>query len=92
MATKCKHFGANVVSILQGMQSNQDVSGSVNQSIDYVKAMCELAETLQITLRENPVDLLADLVENELASMDKAIEEAAKMIQVNGQYFLDGIF
>lgn len=82
MAVKCKQLGANIILILQGLYNDHDITENVSKSIEEVKAMSELAETLLGTLRENPAELIADLVENELASMDKAIEEAANMIQV----------
>lgn len=97
MADKCRQLGTSIISILQALQNDMDISDNVERAVSEVKAMRELAETLQGTLRENSSELLADLVENELSSMDKAIEEAANMIQVSKYilivlliFFIDG--
>lgn len=81
MAIKCKQLGTSIISVLEGLENGKNIVEKVKQSINDVKAMSDFAETLQGTLKENPIDLLADMVENELSSMDKAIEEAAKIMQ-----------
>lgn len=81
MTSKCKELGESLLGVFQGLQNERSVNGDVENAIGHVRAMNELAETLQGTLKENNVDL-GDLVENELSSMDKAIEEAVNIIQV----------
>lgn len=57
--------------------------------IDTVKKQLETISSLVATLTkaQKNVEMIGDLVENELLSMDKAIEEAANRIKVvDGQF------
>ena len=62
----------------------KEKSNSTNQQIDRVKKQSEVISTLisKMSKFQRNVEAIGDLVENELLSMDKAIEEAANRIQV----------
>lgn len=54
--------------------------GQINDVRQQFKKICELAATL--SSGQGNVEVIGSLVETELLSMDKAIEEAANRIQV----------
>lgn len=60
--------------------------GQINEVKQHFKKVCEIAITLS-TIQGN-VEVIGSLVETELLSMDKAIEEAANRIQVIVFYIL----
>lgn len=60
--------------------------GQINEVKQHFKKVCEIATTLS-TIQGN-VEVIGSLVETELLSMDKAIEEAANRIQVIVFYIL----
>lgn len=59
------------------------VTSNANAVEAKIRDVVELMERLTGTLKGDSVEMIEDLVENELASMDKAIEEAAKRIEVS---------
>lgn len=48
-----------------------------------VAEVADLIEKLTVALKGDSPEMIGDLVESELASMDKAIEEAARRIEVS---------
>lgn len=60
--------------------------GQINDVKQQFKKICELAATLSNA--QGNVEVIGSLVETELLSMDKAIEEAANRIQVIVYYIL----
>lgn len=48
-----------------------------------VAEVADLIEKLTVALKGDSAEMIGDLVESELAGMDKAIEEAARRIEVS---------
>lgn len=68
----------------------------VKSRIEEVKAKLQQITTMihDLSKKTDSTEIIGDIIENELANMDKAIEEAASNIQVNYysyffQYFLN---
>lgn len=90
MADACKQLGESVLTVLEALRINKNTDGCVNEASEKLKAVASLAETISGSLQGETADKLADMIDDELAAMDKAIEEAAKRIQVlkaNYYYF-----
>lgn len=83
MADACKQLGESVLELLASLRLNKSTQIYVDQTRDKLKAVESLAETISGSLQGENADKLADMIDDELTAMDKAIEEAAKRIQVN---------
>lgn len=76
MLDKCKQVGKDSVKLLTAWQTGikiNDCSEGLKITVDDVESMASLTQANES---------LGDLVEDELSIMDRAIEEAAKRIQV----------
>lgn len=73
---KCKQVGKDSVKLLTAWQT----SVKIDECSEGLKMTVNDVESLASSTQAN--ESLGDLVEDELATMDKAIEEAAKRIQV----------
>lgn len=77
MSEACKTTGRELVSILTSLQV--DTPSDLTSFRDLVVEIASLADGIK---SGDNVEVIGDLVESELASMDKAIEEAATRIEV----------
>lgn len=73
---KCKQVGKDSVKLLTSWQTGM----KIDECSEGLKVTVNDVESLASSTQAN--ESLGDLVEDELATMDKAIEEAAKRIQV----------
>lgn len=73
---ECKQVGKDSVKLLTAWQTGM----KIDECIEGLKITVNNVESLASSTQAN--ESLGDLVEDELATMDKAIEEAAKRIQV----------
>ncbi|XP_012256413.2 huntingtin-interacting protein 1 isoform X2 [Athalia rosae] len=80
MTDKCKQLGSQSLIMLGNIKEK---SSTAQDQIAIVKSKLKDISTQADTLMNNQgnADVIGDLVENELLSMDKAIEEAATRIQ-----------
>nr|CAD7262460.1 unnamed protein product [Timema shepardi] len=80
----CKLVGSDAVILLRNMKDRSkaaDVPGNVAAAKARVGQVDALVEKLMARLQGDTKEIIGDLVEDELASMDKAIEEAANRIE-----------
>lgn len=73
----------NLLASIKDRNKADDVAGNVAAVKSRVAEVAELIEKLTNALKGDSAEVIGDLVESELASMDKAIEEAAKRIEVS---------
>jgi huntingtin interacting protein 1 len=93
----CKLVGTSALNLLASIK-NRDKADDVASNVSTVKArvaeVADLIEKLTDALKGDSAEMIGDLVESELASMDKAIEEAARRIEVSVKcivyYFVEG--
>lgn len=82
MAGVCKEVAEACLSVFLAVRSKDSVKVSVGILQQKITHLAELANILNLTLKGEATEFIGDLVENELAIMDKAIEEASKKIEV----------
>lgn len=83
MADACKDLGETVLRLLESMRNGVDNRGAmVDNAVEKLKLVATLAQTISGSIRGETAETLADMLDGEMAAMDKAIEEAAKRIQV----------
>lgn len=97
IAEVCKLVGTSALNLLASIKNRNkadDVDGNVTAVKVKVAEVAELIEKLTDALKGDSAELIGDLVESELATMDKAIEEAARRIEVSiksvVKYFVKG--
>lgn len=73
---KCNQVGKDSVKLLTAWQTGI----KINECCESLKITLNDVESMASSIQEN--ESLGDLVEDELSIMDRAIEEAAKRIQV----------
>lgn len=88
MAETCKQLGEIVLKILCNLRENQERESLVNEAKEKLEEVASLAENINESLLGEKAENLADMLESEMIAMDKAIEEAANLIQVEPQFFL----
>lgn len=72
-----------MLKLLESLRNGVDNrSAMVNSAVEKLKLVSTLAQTISGSLRGETAETLADMLDGEMAAMDKAIEEAAKRIQV----------
>lgn len=79
IVSNLKEIGAETIKILQSSINEPTIS------VDYESVRARISDLFKLyrsMQNGNSVESLSDLVENELATMDKAIEEAAIRIEV----------
>ncbi|XP_044732673.1 huntingtin-interacting protein 1 isoform X2 [Chrysoperla carnea] len=81
MADECKRLGASVATLLQVLRSGTNIEAAVSDALTHLDALNNLVDQLSGQLKGDSADIIADLVDDELTQMDKAIEEAAKRIE-----------
>ncbi|CAK9800304.1 Huntingtin-interacting protein 1 [Anthophora plagiata] len=80
LTDECKQLGLRSLTMFNCIREKSPVTvGQINEVKQQFKKVCELAATLSNT--QGNVEVVGTLVEAELLSMDKAIEEAANRIQ-----------
>ncbi|XP_049295934.1 huntingtin-interacting protein 1-related protein isoform X2 [Anopheles funestus] len=77
-----KKLGQSITTLFQSLQKTSE-SGTVSERITDLKVKLEEVTTMIVDLgkQTDGTENLGDMVESELSSMDKAIEEAASRIQ-----------
>jgi huntingtin interacting protein 1 len=86
IAEVCKLVGSSALNLLASIKNQNkpdDVATNVITVKSRVSEVAELIEKLTNALKGDSAEVIGDLVESELASMDKAIEEAASRIVVS---------
>ncbi|XP_076246002.1 huntingtin interacting protein 1 isoform X2 [Calliopsis andreniformis] len=80
LTDECKQLGLLSLTMYSSMKEKSPTTvGQINEVKQQFKKICELAATLSNV--QGNVAIVGSLVEQELLSMDKAIEEAANRIQ-----------
>jgi huntingtin interacting protein 1 len=82
MADECKLLGEIILKILRCFKDRQDTSALQGQAVAKLEEVAALADNINVSLMGVNAGNLVDMLEDELAQMDKAIEEAANRIQV----------
>ncbi|XP_030761874.1 huntingtin-interacting protein 1-like isoform X1 [Sitophilus oryzae] len=81
MADSCKILGEVVLRLLQSIKENQSTEVIVKEAVEKLEEIVVLGENINMSLLGEKAENLVDMLESEMASMDKAIEEAANKIQ-----------
>lgn len=87
----CKLVGTSTLNLLASIKNRNkvdDVASNVITVKARVAEVADLIEKLTNSLKGNSAEMIGDLVESELACMDKAIEEAANRIEVSINCFV----
>lgn len=85
MITNLKKIGLESKAIIDFLQKNE--SNSVNYDDSQLRDIIfDLSKLYGSAMNGNSIEALGDMVDNELAIMDKAIEEAANRIEVLNIY------
>ncbi|XP_031837617.1 huntingtin interacting protein 1 [Nomia melanderi] len=80
LTDECKQLGVQSLTMFSYIKEKSPMTvGQINDVRQQFKKICELAATL--SSGQGNVEVIGSLVEKELLSMDKAIEEAANRIQ-----------
>jgi len=82
----CKLVGTSALNLLASIKNQNkadDVAGNVTTVKIRVAEVADLIEKLTDALKGDSAEMIGDLVESELVTMDKAIEEAAGRIEVS---------
>lgn len=82
MSEACKQLGTSILGVLNGLCNNTYDEEVMNKSFSQLQNVSSLADTINTSLQGATPENLLDLLENEMLAMDKAIEEAANVIQV----------
>lgn len=85
IAEVCRQVGTEALCLLTNAKEHKTVEDIQKQSECLrlkIKEVAELVEELTLALKGDSIDILEDLVEGELVAMEKAIEEAAKRMEV----------
>ncbi|PSN31546.1 Huntingtin-interacting protein 1 [Blattella germanica] len=89
IAEVCKLLGTTDLTLLASIKDRNkaaEVAGNIIKVQEKVSEVADLIEKLTNALKGDSAERIGDLVESELASMDKAIEEAAKRIETAALY------
>ena len=78
----------NLLASIKDRNKADDVAGNVTTVKVRVAEVAELIQKLTDALKGDSAEMIGDLVESELAIMDKAIEEAAGRIEVSMESFV----
>lgn len=81
MAEACKELGSIVLKLLNCLKNFESGADVVAEAIKKLNEIASLAENINTSLLGEKPENLADMLENEMIAMDKAIEEAANRIQ-----------
>ena len=82
MADECKRLGQNILDVLEAIEKNEAVDEDVTNTLQQLNNITSLAEVISGSLLGTTSEILSDMIEGEMMAMDKAIEEAARQIQV----------
>lgn len=83
MAEACKRLGEMVLKLLDCLKMRREGRESfVLNAREKLELVSSLAQTIRGSLQGESAETLADLLDGEMVAMDKAIEEAARRIEV----------
>lgn len=83
MAEACKQLGEMVLKLLYCMKTkSENREELVKKAKEKLELVSSLAQTIRGSLQGESAETLADMLDGEMIAMDKAIEEAAKRIEV----------
>lgn len=89
MSDRCKGVGQSCLQVFaDSLSPNPTVSTSISLMRQTLKELLDMSEQLQAMLQAGSSESVGEMVESELAAMDKAIEEAARRIEVSS-YFIN---
>ena len=86
MAEKCKNFGNSVVALLKSVRDESlghVVKDIAETTLGRINELASLIDRLTGQIKGDSEEIIGDMVETELANMDKAIEDAANRIAVS---------
>lgn len=83
MAEACKQLGESILTLLHDLSNDKCNEEMVSRATNQLENVVSLADAINTTLQGATPANLADLLESEMFAMDKAIEEAANLIQVS---------
>ncbi|XP_066909281.1 huntingtin-interacting protein 1 [Halyomorpha halys] len=82
MSDRCKGVGQSCLQVFtDSLSPNPTVSASIGLMRQTLKELLDMSEQLQAMLQAGSSESVGEMVESELAAMDKAIEEAARRIE-----------
>lgn len=78
-----KKWNQNVLDLFNSLKSTHSDTGAVKGCIENVRKQLESITSMihDLSKKSDSTELVGDVIEQELASMDKAIEEAASRIE-----------
>lgn len=78
-----KKWNQNVLDLFNSLRATQSDTGAVKANIDNVKKQLQSVTSMihDLSKKSDSTGLVGDVIEEELAGMDKAIEEAANRIE-----------
>lgn len=88
MARVCGEVAEACLIVLTTIRNKDSIKTEIGVLQQKVKDLAEMAKILSLTLKGEATEFIGDLVENELAVMDKAIEEASRKIEVTNYKFM----
>ncbi|KAJ8909897.1 hypothetical protein NQ315_014495 [Exocentrus adspersus] len=81
MEEACKILGQAVLRLLHSLKKEEKTEAFVKEAMEKLEEVASLADSINLSLLGENSENLADLLESEMAEMDKAIEQAANRIQ-----------
>lgn len=82
MSDRCKGVGQSSLQVFEdSLSPNPTVSASISLMRQTLKELLDMSDQLQAMLQAGSSESVGEMVESELAAMDKAIEEAARRIE-----------
>lgn len=81
MAEACKQLGETVHQLIITIENGEEIKPKADECVEKLVAVSSLAQEMSNSLRGEAAETLADMIDDEMLAMDKAIEEAANRIQ-----------
>ncbi|CAG9862977.1 unnamed protein product [Phyllotreta striolata] len=81
VAEACKVLGKIVLKLLSSLKRGENVEELAKEAKEKLEELATLADGISASLLGENAETLADMLDNEMSAMDKAIEEAANRIQ-----------
>ncbi|KAL1491628.1 hypothetical protein ABEB36_012197 [Hypothenemus hampei] len=81
MADICKELGQVILKILLHIKEGKQTEQIVKEALEKLEEVASLGDSINVSLLGEKSENLDEMLEDEMARMDKAIEEAANRIQ-----------